>query len=168
MDKKIFNNTRVCPKSDTEANWNKAVGFVPLDKEIIIYKKDETHSAARFKVGDGKTAIQDLPFSGTDIEVIEKLIDEKGELLIEYVDNAVSGLATEEYVNEVVAAIDIPEQIQADWNQNDENAKDYIKNKPTIPVIPESKLTSSLSAKDLNPCISIFLNFTKKYHLILL
>ena len=36
MNKKIFNNTRVCPKGDTEANWNKAVGFVPLDKEIII------------------------------------------------------------------------------------------------------------------------------------
>jgi hypothetical protein len=109
MNKKIFNNARVCPKGDTEANWNKAVGFVPLDKEIIIYKADDTHNAARFKVGDGKTVVQDLPFSGTDIEDIEKLIDEKGELLIEYVDNA-------------VAAIDIPEVDQV-YNSESVNAQ---------------------------------------------
>ena len=29
------------------------------------------------------------------------------------------------------------EQIQSDWNQTNENAKDYIKNKPTIPQVPE-------------------------------
>ena len=112
MNKKIFENARFCPKGDIEANWNKAVGFVPLDKEIIIYKKDDTHPAARFKVGDGVTAVQDLPFSGTDIEAIQQLIDEKGELLIENVDNAVAAIS------------------QADWNQLDETAKDYIKNKP--------------------------------------
>lgn len=112
MNKKIFENARFCPKGDTEANWNKAVGFVPLDKEIIIYKKDETHSAARFKVGDGKTVVQELPFSGTDVEAIEKLMEERGELLIEYIDNAVAALP------------------QADYEQNDPTAKDYIKNRP--------------------------------------
>ena len=130
MNTKIFNNSRFRPKGDIEANWNKAVGFVPFDKEIIIYKADAEHSVARFKIGDGKTVVQDLPFAGADMAAIKKLIDEKGKLLIEYVDNAVSGLATEEYVNEAVAAIKVPEQIQADWNQTDENAKDYIKNKP--------------------------------------
>lgn len=114
MNKKIFENSRICPKGDIEANWNKAVGFVPLDKEIIIYKADTTHPTARFKVGDGKTVIQELPFSGTDIEAIEKLIDKKGELLIEYVDNA-------------VAAIQL---VQMDWSQNNPKAKDYIKNRP--------------------------------------
>jgi hypothetical protein len=92
MNKKIFENARFCPKGDIEANWNKAVGFVPLDKEIIIYKADAEHPVARFKVGDGKTVVQDLPFSGTDIEAIQKLINEKGELLIEYVDNAVAAI----------------------------------------------------------------------------
>lgn len=114
MNKKTFENSRICPKGDIEANWNKAVGFIPLDKEIIIYKADNTHPAARFKVGDGKTVVQDLPFSGTDIDAIERLVDEKGKLLIEYIDNA-------------VAAIKIS---QPDWNQNDEDAADYIKNKP--------------------------------------
>lgn len=90
MNKKIFDNVRFTPKGDIEANWKKAVGFIPLDKEIIIYKPDETHSAARFKVGDGKTEVNDLPFSGTDMEAISELIDEKGDILIEYVDNAVT------------------------------------------------------------------------------
>lgn len=89
MNKKIFDNVRFTPKGDIETNWKKAVGFIPLDKEIIIYKPDETHSAARFKVGDGKTEVNDLPFAGVDIKALEQLIDEKGKLLIEYVDNAV-------------------------------------------------------------------------------
>ena len=114
MNKKIFENARFCPKGDTEANWNKAVGFVPLDKEIIIYKADAEHPVARFKIGDGKTGVQELPFAGADMAAIEKLIDEKGELLIEYVDNA-------------VAAIKFS---QVDYNQNDPAAADYIKNRP--------------------------------------
>lgn len=42
------------------------------------------------------------------------------------------GLASEKYVDDAVGAIDIPEQLQADWNQSDEAAKDFIKNKPAI------------------------------------
>lgn len=78
MNKKIFENARFCPKGDIEANWNKANGFIPLNKEIIIYKPDENHNAARFKIGDGRTAVQDLPFSGTNIDEIQKLVDERG------------------------------------------------------------------------------------------
>lgn len=154
MNTKTFYNSHFTPKGDYEANWNKAVGYVPQDKEIIIYKPDATYPVARFKVGDGKTVVKDLPFAGTDIEAIEKLIDEKGELLIEYVDNAalniknwvseqfaeagsvvqqyidnsVEGLATEEYVNNTIAAL--PSQIQANYEQNDTTAVDYIKNRP--------------------------------------
>lgn len=99
MNKKIFKG-RFIPKGDIEANWNKAVGFVPLDKEIIIYKPDEAHPAARIKIGDGVTGVQALPFSGTDMEAVQQLIDEKGQLLVEYVDNAVAGLASEVWVQE--------------------------------------------------------------------
>jgi hypothetical protein len=62
MNTKTFTNARFTPKGDIEANWNKAVGFVPLDREIIIYKADENYSTARIKVGDGVTPVQDLPF----------------------------------------------------------------------------------------------------------
>lgn len=117
MNKKIFENARFCPKGDIEANWNKAVGFIPLDKEIIIYKPDEKHKVARIKVGDGVTSVQDLPFV-TDMddlaskEWVTEAFETAGISIKQYVDNAVSALP------------------QADWNQNDEIAKDYIKNRP--------------------------------------
>lgn len=56
-------NTRVINKHDVEANWNKAVNFVPLKGEIIVYEKDDTHTTARFKIGDGTTKVTELPFS---------------------------------------------------------------------------------------------------------
>ena len=85
MKEKRLENARICPKGDIEANWNKAIGFIPKDKEIIIYKADAAHPVARFKIGDGVTAVQDLDFSGADMVAIEQLVNEKGELLIEYV-----------------------------------------------------------------------------------
>lgn len=85
MNKKVFNG-RFVLKGDVEANWNKATGFVPLDKEIIIYKADENHSVARIKVGDGVTAVQELPV--------------------------------------------VNEHPQADYEQSDPTAADYIKNRP--------------------------------------
>lgn len=53
-------------------------------------------------------------------------------------------LASQGYVNSIVDAV---KNIQADWNQSDSSAPDYIKNKPVIPDISnlenvENKLTS--------------------------
>lgn len=55
-------NSRIIHKHDVEVNWNKAVNFVPMMGEIIIYDIDENHSVERFKVGDGKTTAMNLPF----------------------------------------------------------------------------------------------------------
>ena len=74
MNRKIYENARFTPKGDIEANWKKATGFVPLDKEIIIYKPDENHSVARMKIGDGVTGINDLPFMVPEIEIPEVVI----------------------------------------------------------------------------------------------
>ena len=73
--------TRVQLKSDTEANWRKAVlttdhadgekesgtSFVPLLGEIIVYSPDDSHHFSRLKVGDGESNVLALPFidSGT-------------------------------------------------------------------------------------------------------
>ena len=47
--------------------------------------------------------------------------------------NATSGVA------KILNKPTIPaEQIQSDWNQSNTSAKDYIKNKPTIPVVPSN------------------------------
>lgn len=54
--------TRIQHKIDTEENWNKAVNFVPLKGEIIIYDTDSTHDYKRIKIGDGVTTVVNLEF----------------------------------------------------------------------------------------------------------
>ena len=54
--------TRIQLKNDTEANWSRAINFVPLKGELIVYSTDEAHPFFRLKVGDGVTLVSDLPF----------------------------------------------------------------------------------------------------------
>lgn len=61
MSNKI--NTRIQLKHDTEANWKKATNFIPLAGEVIIYDKDSSHNYVRYKIGDGTTKINNLPFA---------------------------------------------------------------------------------------------------------
>lgn len=71
-------NTRIINKHDIEANWLKAK-TPPYKGEIIIYdiEVDENgntlelpegrttpYTYERFKIGDGKTLVKDLPFYG--------------------------------------------------------------------------------------------------------
>ena len=49
--------TRIQNKNDTSENWAKAVNFVPLKGEIIIY-----NDTLQFKIGDGKTLLSQLEF----------------------------------------------------------------------------------------------------------
>ena len=82
--------TRIVNKHDIEANWIKAVNFVPLKGELIIYdtEVDENgktldlpsgrttpYTFERFKIGDGVlqadgtvkgTTVTNLPFAGSD------------------------------------------------------------------------------------------------------
>ena len=53
---------RVQLKNDTEENWNKAIHFIPLRGEVIIYSTDDTHPFPRIKIGDGQTTVVNLPF----------------------------------------------------------------------------------------------------------
>lgn len=61
MNEKMF-NTRIIHKHDTEANWNKAVNFIPIQGEIIVYDIDEIYNYERVKIGDGIRKVNDLPF----------------------------------------------------------------------------------------------------------
>ena len=65
--------TRIQLKRDTTANWNAAIGFRPLEGEIIIYldgrqmeKDGEMIDLPTIKIGDGKAYVQDLPFVDDD------------------------------------------------------------------------------------------------------
>lgn len=55
-------NSRIVHKHDTEENWNKATNFIPKQGEIIVYDIDTTYSYERFKIGDGVTNVNNLPF----------------------------------------------------------------------------------------------------------
>ena len=54
---------RIIQKHDIEANWNLATGFIPKQGEIIVYDIDENYTYERFKIGDGVTNVNDLPFA---------------------------------------------------------------------------------------------------------
>lgn len=49
--------TRIQNKNDTSENWAKAVNFIPLKGEIIIY-----NDTLQFKIGDGTTLLSQLEF----------------------------------------------------------------------------------------------------------
>ena len=69
--------SRVQLKRDTTANWNNAVGFIPLPGEVIVYEDYETKTYTvqengrtvtktvnipNIKVGTGNAYVQDLAF----------------------------------------------------------------------------------------------------------
>lgn len=54
---------RVAHMHDIESHWNKCKSFIPANGECIIYEPDSKHDYARFKIGDGKTTVVDLPFA---------------------------------------------------------------------------------------------------------
>lgn len=55
-------NSRIINKHDVEANWVKATNFIPKQGETIVYDIDENYTYERFKIGDGITLVNDLPF----------------------------------------------------------------------------------------------------------
>lgn len=75
--------TRIKSKHDTTANWNNAVGFIPLSGEVIIYDDYKTITVEEngqtviknvpgIKIGSGNAYVQDLAF--VDDELRDKLL----------------------------------------------------------------------------------------------
>ena len=60
-------NTRIIHKHDIEANWLKAINFIPKLGELIIYDIDENHPVPRMKLGDGETTVNELYFVSDNI-----------------------------------------------------------------------------------------------------
>lgn len=57
--------SRIQQKHDIEANWVKAVNFIPMIGELIVYDPDASHNESRLKIGDGQTLVNNLPFAGS-------------------------------------------------------------------------------------------------------
>lgn len=84
MAEKNTIKSRILLKNDTEANWSKAENFIPLPGEIIIYNSDDNYNYERIKIGNGETAVSNLPFiydvmTEDDINEICGINIEKGE-----------------------------------------------------------------------------------------
>lgn len=112
--------SRVILKHDTEAHWQLATNFTPKQGEIIIYDIDSNHIYERFKIGDGITKVNNLPFadankvdkiSGKGLSTNDYTTAEKNKLagIAEganktIVDSALSSTSTDPVQNKVVNA----------------------------------------------------------------
>ena len=138
-------NTRIINKHDVAANWELAVNFIPKQGEIIVYDIDETHSYARFKIGDGVTEIKQLPFATDTTLAISGMAadakltgDELKKRITINLENSEEGEANPIDADTLggVSADDyaLKEDLEnfssgSDWAQNNSEAKDYIKNR---------------------------------------
>lgn len=73
----ITSNFSLTVKRDTEANWNTLTSYIPEKGEVICYNPDNTTNYARFKVGDGTTLLQNLPFIFNLVDDVQTYIDEQ-------------------------------------------------------------------------------------------
>lgn len=56
-------NLRIIHTHDTQEKWDQYIDFVPQAGEVIVYDADKDILYERFKIGDGKTKLVDLPFT---------------------------------------------------------------------------------------------------------
>lgn len=118
---------RIVHKHDTASNWEKATGFIPKKGEIIVYDIDDNYAYERIKIGDGTQNVNALPFATDALETeINGQITLVSQALLN-VSSLVGDTAVSTQISNAIA--EIPEQVQADWNQNDENATDFVKNR---------------------------------------
>ena len=101
MLEKLFTNVRLIQKHDIEANWLRAVDFIPKQGELIIYDVDDTYSYERFKIGDGETNVHDLPFYLED--QIEEILNK-----INYLANNTLDASYQDGVLQLKKGITIP------------------------------------------------------------
>ena len=66
--------TRTQQKHDIEANWIKAINFIPMQGERIVYDRDDNYVYERFKIGDGVTLVNDLPFADDNKSQVQIII----------------------------------------------------------------------------------------------
>ena len=133
-------NTRIQNKHDIEANWLKAINFIPLQGEIIVYdieidkndnildltgtNRTEPYTYERFKIGDGKTVVSNLPFSNeylTDIiaDLTERITELENQsvpaMVIDSIELPMSGwTGTSSPYSQVVEIPGVTERSQID------------------------------------------------------
>lgn len=65
---------QIINRHDTEENWQQyGQDIIPSQAELIVYDIDDNHKHERFKIGDGKTNVNDLPFFDVDSDKYVKV-----------------------------------------------------------------------------------------------
>jgi hypothetical protein len=76
---------RIQVKHDIAANWAKAVNFIPLAGELIIYdgiiEKGIYIEQPKLKIGDGIHTVNELPFINNEAIVSEPKYEYEDEVL---------------------------------------------------------------------------------------
>ena len=76
---------RILIKHDIKSNWDKAVNFVPLPGELIIYdgvvENGVYVETPRLKIGDGVRKVFELPFVDSEQNQAEYVYDDESETL---------------------------------------------------------------------------------------
>ena len=105
----------------------------------VLQEVTKDGNTLQFSYTDNTTKNIQLPNAFTDVD----LTTSGG-------DNTITFTLADNTTKSIV--ITAPEQEQADWNQTDTNASDYIKNKPAIPVVDgvDIDVTSWGTADDFN------------------
>ena len=60
--------TRIVHKHAIEADWVRAINFIPMKAALIVYDPDNNYFFPRIKIGDGINNVNDLPFVNIDSE----------------------------------------------------------------------------------------------------
>lgn len=69
--------TRIVQKHAKESDWKKAINFIPLQGEVIVYDIDENYNYERIKIGDGKQYVNSLPFfNDVNSNELNKMLEE--------------------------------------------------------------------------------------------
>ena len=79
--------SRIIHKHDIEDCWRLAVNFIPKQGEIIVYDRDSKYNYERFKIGDGVTNVNDLPFAVGKVTAEDKT-DIVNEVLSNFINAA--------------------------------------------------------------------------------
>lgn len=117
-------NTRIKLKSDTESNWL-SQDPVLLDGEVAIVKCDG--GITRKKIGDGYKKFSELSYD--EPKSLGLTSASVGQIpKVKAVDS--NGVPTEWEPATLPSGGGTGTPVQIDWNQNDETASDYIKNRP--------------------------------------
>lgn len=145
MSEQIF-NTRIQQKHDVEANWVKAVNFIPKQGEIIVYDVDANYSYERFKIGDGIKKVNELPFANANID--STLSIEGAAADAKAVGDAfdvLGALSTKDSVSKSDLALDV----QTSLGKADTALQSYTETDPTVPAWAKASTKPSYTASEV-------------------